>query len=130
MKKFLAVAVALAASGCSLIESPERDARKSCGDFLKASAMNPSSLKIPRPSRISSDRYTQTLEWDRGDGLQFMNASGVHLDASAVCVTSKEGSMVEELTLNGKKMFEDLSFRQIKIDVDKKYDAMRPKPEK
>lgn len=107
------LALLLVLAGCSGASKEERAAIAGCKDFLLAAAKNPSSAVIPKPGKHAVGARTQILEWDRGGGLLFMNNMGVKLDTEAVCVTNESGIMVEELYVDGKKMFESLEFRKI-----------------
>lgn len=108
--RVFAVVVALLLAGCASKE--ERAAISNCTKFLLAAAKNPSSATIPRPTDHAVGIRTQILKWERGDGLLFMNNMGAKLDTEAFCVTNARGTMVEELHLDGKVLFENLEFRE------------------
>lgn len=78
---------------------------KSCSDFLKAAAKNPSSAEIPIPNQHQVTNSAQQLEWVHGGGLRFMNNMGAKLDTAAVCTTDASGILVERLSIDGKTVW-------------------------
>lgn len=102
---WLLAAVVVATVGltsCKPKDPRRTDAMKSCSDFLKAAAKNPSSAEIPMPNQHKVSNSAQQLEWTHGGGLRFMNNMGAKLDTAAVCTTDASGIIVERLSIDGK----------------------------
>ncbi len=101
------VAIALAA-GVLLVSCggvpPEqlayREASKNCRQWIKESAKNPSSAKIPEPSSVHRAGDQIEVLWGHGDGLTLMNGFGANVDTTARCVMSLDGHFLKELVIN------------------------------
>lgn len=77
-----------------------REASKNCQQWIKESAKNPSSAKIPAPSAVRQANGQILVEWGHGDGLTLMNGFGANVDATARCLMSLDGHFLEELVIN------------------------------
>lgn len=86
--------------------SPEhiamREASKNCRQWVKESAKNPTSARIPAPSAVHRVAGQIVVQWERGDGLTLMNGFGANVDTTARCRMSSDGQFLKELVVDEK----------------------------
>lgn len=97
------LAIGTLLSSCTGV-SPEqrslRNASKNCQQWIKESAKNPSSAKIPEPRAVRRAGDQIVVQWDHGDGMTLMNGFGANVDSTARCVMSLDGNFLKELLIN------------------------------
>lgn len=87
-------------TGVSPEQSSLRNASKNCQQWIKESAKNPSSAKIPEPRAVRRAGDQIVVQWDHGDGMTLMNGFGANVDSTARCVMSLDGNFLKELLIN------------------------------
>lgn len=99
----IALAVGLLLVSCGGV-TPEqrayREASKNCRQWIKESAKNSSSAKIPDPSSVHRAGDQIVVLWAHGDGMTLMNGFGANVDATARCAMSLDGHFLKELVIN------------------------------
>lgn len=90
--KTIALALVVVVAGCS---SGEPTALKVCEHMIRAESVNPSRVRIGKPSAIHDAGDAVQYVWDR-DRLEMPNALGASLGAFAFCELTKEGHWVRE----------------------------------
>lgn len=82
-------------------ERVEASASDRCRQWIKESAKNPSSARVPGPSRVHTFSDRVVVTWVIGDGLTLMNGFGSNVDTAARCTMSKDGVFLKELVIDG-----------------------------
>lgn len=77
-----------------------RNASTNCQQWIKESAKNPTSARIPAPSIVHRAADRIVVQWDRGDGLTLMNGFGASVDTTARCLMSADGQFLKELVID------------------------------